>query len=181
MKTKPRLLKPKSQTSSLEGLAPIVGLYPKVLFLGSMPGAASLAAQAYYAHPRNAFWPIMAELFGFNLASYADNVRQLTAAGGALWDVIATCQRRGSLDSAIKLQSEQYQPLLPFIKAQPSLKVVALNGGKAAASLHRYLKQANEPLGLPSLALPSTSPAHARMSVQEKKQAWFQSLSPYLK
>ena len=75
----------------------------RVLILGSMPGEASLAAGRYYAHPRNAFWPIMGALFGAGAElPYDQRLARLNAAGVALWDVIARCRRPGSLDSAIE-------------------------------------------------------------------------------
>src|SRR3990167_2140314 len=87
----------------LTGLAPIIGVRPRVLLLGSMPGAASLLEQRYYAHPRNLFWPFMQQLFGIQTEfNYQQRCKLLTEQGLALWDVIAHCERAGSLDSAIK-------------------------------------------------------------------------------
>lgn len=164
----------------LTGLAPVAGANARVLILGSMPGAASLAQQQYYAHPRNALWPIMAQLLGFPLAlPYADRVRALNVSGVALWDVIGSCRRAGSLDSAIR--DEQVNDFAAFFAAQPQLLVIGFNGAKALQSFKRHVL----PLGivppqLQLLSLPSTSPAHASLSFNEKLQQWHQ-LSAYLR
>lgn len=95
-----------SQLSS--GLAPILSNNARLLILGSMPGQASLAAQEYYAHPRNLFWPLMQSLFQIDAsAAYPQRLAALTARGILLWDVIQHCQRVGSLDSQIQTHSIQ--------------------------------------------------------------------------
>ena len=151
----------------------------RVLVLGSMPGAVSLQAQQYYAHPRNAFWPVMAQLAGFAVTlPYAERVNALHNAGVALWDVIGSCQRSGSLDSAIR--QEQVNDFAGFFASQPQLQVVAFNGAKAWHSFKRYvLPQQNVPKTLQLLSLPSTSPAHAAISQADKSAAW-QQLTPFL-
>ena len=131
-----------------------------------MPGAVSLAQQQYYAHPRNAFWPIMAQLLGFAAdLPYTDRIRALNAAGVALWDVIASCQRSGSLDSAIR--DAELNDLPGLIRQAPTLRAVAHNGGESAR--HRRVTEA---LGLPVYRLPSTSPANASWSFERKLAAW---------
>ena len=80
---------------------PIVGHQPRILILGSMPGTASLHATQYYAHPRNAFWPIISELFDLPSGDYETRAALLARKGVAVWDVLKTCFRAGSLDSAI--------------------------------------------------------------------------------
>jgi hypothetical protein len=97
----------------LRGLPPQAAPDCRVLVLGSMPGAASLAAARYYAHPRNRFWPLMGALCGFDPAlDYPLRLAALQAAGVGLWDVIGTCERRGSLDADIVRGSEVANPLV---------------------------------------------------------------------
>ncbi len=92
--------------SRVQSFPPIAAPGARLLILGSMPGAASLAAGQYYAHPRNAFWPILAALCHFPAdAPYAARVAALQAAGVAVWDVLQSCVRPGSLDTAIERSS----------------------------------------------------------------------------
>ena len=164
---------------ALTGLAPQAQPNARVLLLGSMPGAVSLAQQQYYAHPRNAFWPIMAQLAGFSVdLPYAERIRALNSAGVALWDVIASCQRSGSLDSAIR--HEQLNDFQRFFASQPKLKAIGFNGAKAWQSFKRQLLPLDVlPSGIALLTLPSTSPAHAALSFNDKLQQW-QQLIPYI-
>ncbi|WP_166836139.1 DNA-deoxyinosine glycosylase [Rheinheimera pleomorphica] len=166
-------------TTPLTGLAAAAQPNARVLILGSMPGAASLAQQQYYAHPRNAFWPLMAQLAGVALTlPYPDRVAALNNSSIALWDVIASCQRSGSLDSAIR--DEQPNDFSAFFAAQPKLVAIAFNGAKAWHSFKRYVvPQQILPAGVTLLTLPSTSPAHAALSFNEKLAQW-QQLSAFL-
>ena len=153
-------------TKPLTGLAAAAQPNARVLILGSMPGAASLAQQQYYAHPRNAFWPLMAQLAGIApTLPYPDRVAALNSRGIALWDVIASCQRSGSLDSAI--EEGELNDLAGLIQRVPTLRAIAHNGGESAR--HMRVTQA---LGLPVFKLPSTSPAHASWSFERKLAAW---------
>ena len=164
----------------LTGMAPLSQPGARVLVLGSMPGAASLTQQQYYAHPRNLFWPVMAELAGFSAAlPYGAKVQALTNAGVALWDVIGRCRRAGSLDSAIR--DEQVNDFAGFFATQPQLTAIGFNGAKALQSFKRYVLPLHiVPPQLQLLSLPSTSPAHASLSFNEKLQQWRQ-LSAYLR
>jgi hypoxanthine-DNA glycosylase len=136
-----------------------------------MPGAASLAARQYYAHPRNAFWPIMGRLFGAAPhLSYEQRVDILRAAGVAVWDSLQACVRPGSLDSDIT--EEVANDFATFFAAHPRIHHVFFNGAKAEAAFRRH--------ALPSLVdsrhvftrLPSTSPAHAALDLRTKLKAW---------
>lgn len=150
---------------------PIAEPDARVLILGSMPGIASLDAQQYYAHPRNLFWPIMDQLIGAgpNLL-YADRIRILKDHRIAVWDVLQSCHRPGSLDSAIT--EEVPQDFKAFFKTHPHITHVYFNGGKAQQSFRRHvLKNLNRD-DLQFELLPSTSPAHAARSLAEKAQQW---------
>ena len=166
-------------TAELSGLAPVAGPGARVLILGSMPGAVSLSQQQYYAHPRNAFWPLMAKLLGFSASlPYDERLRALHAGRVALWDVIARCQRIGSLDSAIK--HEQLNNFSEFFTNQPELRLIAFNGAKAWQSFKRHALPLNIlPEGITLLTLPSTSPAHASLSFEQKLFEWHK-LSAFL-
>lgn len=147
----------------------------RVLILGSMPSIASLEATQYYAHPRNAFWPIMGELLGFDAAlSYEQRLEQFREHGIALWDVVHRCRRPGSLDSSIETDSVEANDFTGFFAAHPQIKAIFFNGGTAETLFKRMvLPLLSEPLlGLPMQRLPSTSPAHAARSFDQKLTVW---------
>jgi TDG/mug DNA glycosylase family protein len=148
-------------------LAPITGPAPRVLILGSFPSILSLERMEYYGNPKNRFWAIMEGLFAVpaNLP-YPDRIELLTQRGIALWDVICTCKRSGSADSRIK--DPVTNDIAGFIDVHPTLRLVALNGSTASRLYRRFA----EVPGLPSVTLPSTSPAYAAMSFSEKIRAW---------
>lgn len=164
----------------LSSFAPAFRADARVLVLGSMPGEASLAAAEYYAHPRNAFWPIMDALFGAGpRLTYARRLARLNAAGVALWDVIARCERSGSLDSAITPASVEPNDFAVLFAACPQIRHVFFNGGTAEAAFRRHVRLPAEltedlPGGrrLQFTRLPSTSPAHAARSFEAKLAAW---------
>jgi hypoxanthine-DNA glycosylase len=151
----------------------IAGADARILILGSMPGQASLAAQAYYAHPRNAFWPIMGALFGFAPdAPYRERTDALRAAGVALWDVLATCIRPGSLDSAIRLESVAINDFPGFFRSHQAVRHVFFNGTAAESLFRRRALPALAGIQVNLTRLPSTSPAHAGLSFAAKLAAW---------
>ncbi len=146
----------------------------RVLILGSMPSRESLTQQRYYAHPRNGFWPIICDLFDLTGTDYAQKVQQLEIRGIAVWDVLKTCFRTGSLDSDIDNSSIVTNDFQTFFMQHPQIRRVFFNGAKAESI---YLKHVLPGLdGLPATfklqRLPSTSPAHASLSLDEKKAAW---------
>lgn len=157
----------------------MVGADAHCLILGSMPGVPSLEAARYYANPRNAFWWIAQELWGVpEQAPYEARLEDLREAGIALWDVLAHCERQGSLDSQIVRASEQAQPLAAFLASHPSIKRVAWNGGKAKEAWKRHVAPTwPAQQELPQLhSLPSTSPAYAAMSREQKLAIWREQL-----
>ena len=146
----------------------------RVLILGSIPGRESLRRQRYYAHPRNAFWPIVCQVFNIPDKDYDSRVTQLSESGVALWDVLQACFRTGSLDSDIDNQTIVANDFQAFLVGHPDIGRVFFNGAKAESV---YLKQVLPRLkgavaNLPLHRLPSTSPAHAAMSFEEKLEAW---------
>ena len=158
----------------LSGFPPIARQSARILILGSMPSVASLAAGEYYAHPRNAFWPIVAELLGFDArAPYAKRCAALRAADIALWDVVGSCFRPGSLDAAIFERSIRANDFAAFLARHPRITRVCFNGRKAANAWRRHVTP-RLPAGreLEYRYLPSTSPAHAGMSYLRKLALW---------
>lgn len=151
---------------------PVVRRGARALILGSMPGAASLAARQYYAHPRNSFWRIIADIFagGADLP-YRARLRLLRENGFALWDVLGSCVRPGSSDSAITAPEPNGLPA--FFKAHPGIKKVFFNGSKAEECYRRHVLPLLPPsLELEYRRLPSTSPAHASLPYASKLAAW---------
>jgi hypoxanthine-DNA glycosylase len=143
----------------LHGLPPVVDDRAGLLILGSFPSVQSLAAGQYYANPRNAFWPITGELFGFDAnAPYQTRLAALRAQGVALWDVLHKCRRAGSADSAFDLKSLVVNDFAALFAGYPSITRVYFNGAKAA---EMYRRLAHPQQRLEFHRLPSSSPAHA--------------------
>lgn len=159
----------------LRGFPPIAGRDARLLILGSMPGAASLAAAQYYAHPRNAFWPILESVWDIPATlTYTARVRAVRAAGLAIWDVLARCQRKSSLDADIEHATVVVNDFNGFFRRHPLIQLIAFNGGTAHALYRRHvLPTLPAPLQqIAMLRMPSTSPAHAALSLQRKAQRW---------
>jgi len=155
---------------------PVVDERTRVLILGSLPGEASLAAGQYYAHPRNAFWPLLNDVIGQSISplAYEDRLIALKSVGIGLWDVITSAERCGSLDSAIR--SPEAADLRGLVMRLPALRAIAFNGGTAARLGYRILKSCAPAPVL--ITLPSSSPAHAR-TLAEKAESWAK-LRPFL-
>ena len=138
-----------------------------------MPGVASLLAGQYYAHRHNAFWPVMGELFGAGPAvAYEKRILILRRAGLALWDVLASCIREGSLDAHIDEASIVPNDFGAFFDAHPRVNHVFFNGSKAEICFHRYVRPQLSDRRLHFTRLPSTSPAHASLTLTQKLKAW---------
>ncbi|MFL6580074.1 MAG: DNA-deoxyinosine glycosylase [Burkholderiales bacterium] len=159
--------------TSVCSFPPIESRAARVLVLGSMPGAASLRAGQYYAYPHNAFWRIMGVLFGTGPEmAYEKRVMTLRRAGLALWDVLASCAREGSLDSNIDEGSIVPNDFRTFFDAHPRVRHVFFNGAKAESTFNRYVRPELREGDLRFTRLPSTSPAHASLSLAHKLRAW---------
>jgi hypoxanthine-DNA glycosylase len=153
------------------GLAPVIDTHTRILILGSFPGAASLAAAQYYAHPRNLLWPILSRLTGEDLVAlpYAERLPRLLAHGFGLWDVLGACEREGSLDSAIRAPAAN--DFARLHERCPLLETVGFNGQASGKFAPQFAAA-----GYRTLVLPSTSPAYASMGFAQKLQAWQQLL-----
>ncbi|MGN1149893.1 MAG: DNA-deoxyinosine glycosylase [Sutterella sp.] len=161
----------------LKSFEPLGSGMARVLILGSMPGGASLAAGRYYAHPANRFWPLLAELFpahrsGFLSADFDERYRAAQAAGLALWDTIGFCERKGSLDSAIR--SVRPNDIAGLLAQEPGIRLVILNGRKSGEVWKKHAEAAALAArpGLRTAFLPSTSPANARFRLTDLVREW---------
>lgn len=161
--------------TSIHGFPPLSAPDATVLILGSMPGRLSLLKQQYYAHPRNGFWPLIDRLLGIPVTlDYDDRCGRLTGARIALWDVLQTCTRTGSLDSDIVESSIVPNNFRQFFRAHKEIRAIYFNGAKAEAVYrkHVYPGLPGNAAGLPAFRLPSTSPAHASLDLEEKLERW---------
>jgi hypoxanthine-DNA glycosylase len=156
------------KTHMKQSFYPVTSPNARILILGTMPGEESLARQEYYANPRNQFWRIMDELFGISFsAPYAERIARLQENQIALWDVLHSCERIGSLDSAIR--NAVPNDFGALLASMPELKAIAFNGKKSAGWFERWVTV--DTSGLRKLVLPSTSPA-AAMAFEKKLAAW---------
>ncbi len=159
----------------IHSFPPVSTPQARTLILGSMPGGASLRAGEYYAHSRNLFWPILGELVGAHPSlPYALRLRHLTDAGLALWDVLQSCERDGSLDASIAPATIVPNDFTAFFARHPHIERVFFNGAMAETSFRRHvLKSLPAQLaGLHLQRLPSTSPANAACSFADRLAAW---------
>jgi len=149
------------------GLAPAVSPQTRLLVLGSFPGVASLAAQQYYAHPRNQFWSVLGALWHCDLRAmdYPTRLAEAMRRGLGIWDVYASCRRDGSLDSAI--EDAVPNDMASLAARLPALRAIAHNGGESARAM-----RLTRTLGPTVVRLPSTSPANASWSFERKLAAW---------
>ncbi|MCP5264714.1 MAG: DNA-deoxyinosine glycosylase [Burkholderiaceae bacterium] len=152
----------------LTGFPPVLRADSVAIVLGSFPSVASLEAGHYYAHPRNAFWPIVADaldLPGLAGLDFNDRYARVLDARLGVWDVIGACQRKGSLDTAIR--AAQPNAITSLRRLAPALRWVLFNGKTAARSEPDFVSA-----GYRTIVLPSTSPAHAGMTFDEKRRRW---------
>ena len=158
----------------LEGLAPVIAADTRLVVLGSFPGVASLAAGQYYGHPRNALWALLSALWDVDLVAlaYPRRLDALRRHRVGLWDVYRSCEREGSLDSAIRAPVPN--DLASLKTLAPGLQAVAHNGAESARS-----RRLTDQLGVDVHTLPSTSPANASWSFERKLSAWRDVFSRY--
>lgn len=155
----------------LKSFKPIINEASEVLILGSMPSIKSLEQQEYYAHPQNRFWKVMAELCGYpdlHKSEFKIKTDILLKNHIALWDVVKTCNRNGSLDSAI--ENVKPNDIKTLLKKYPEIKKIYCNGTASYTMFNRYFKDIN----LPVTKLPSTSPANAKYKLETLLEAWTQ-------
>lgn len=150
------------------GFAPVIGENPRILILGSMPSVKSLDKMQYYGHPRNAFWRIQAALFEEEFTeNYEERILRLKQHGIALWDSVGSCIRPGSLDSSITEEIPNDIPRL--LHENPTIGHIFFNGNAAEKIFRKHHKALIE---YPSTRLPSTSPAAASLSFEQKLDQW---------
>jgi double-stranded uracil-DNA glycosylase len=156
--------------------APVTRTDTRLLVLGSLPGAVSLARQRYYAHPQNQFWRLTGAVIGRDLVAldYEARLEALLDAGIGLWDTVAAATREGSLDADIRLH--RASDLAALAATLPALRAIAFNGG-TSARIGR--KQLGDVPALALVDLPSSSPAYASLSFERKRDAWL-ALRAYL-
>jgi hypoxanthine-DNA glycosylase len=158
----------------LHGFPPIIGERARTLVLGNMPSIMSLAAQQYYGNPRNAFWRITGEIFGFAADDpYDDRTAALQGNRVAVWDVLRSCRRAGSLDSAVEPDSMVPNDFERLFDEHPTITRVLFNGAAAEKNFTRLVRLAPD---VHYRRLPSTSPAQTRRYA-DKLAAWREAMT----
>lgn len=159
--------------SHIHSFAPIEDTNARILILGSMPGEASLRAGEYYAHPRNHFWRMMAEIISVDpAAAYELGINALKSARIALWDVLQSCKRKGSLDANIDKATQTPNDFQLFFSLHANIKHVFFNGSAAEQIYRKMVLPELNVQHIEYLRLPSTSPAHASLSFERKLESW---------
>ncbi len=168
----------------IHGFPAVENASARILILGSMPGEASLRAGEYYAHPQNVFWRILGGILGgihcesLRAAPYAEKLLVVRSAGIALWDVLASCHRQGSLDSDIVAETLQANDFAGFFATHARIERVLFNGAKAEATFRRHAAPSLDLQAIELIRLPSTSPANASIPYAMKIAAWRDALGP---
>lgn len=167
-------MKERDSTALLHGFSPVATPESRVLVLGSMPGMVSLEERQYYAHPRNAFWPIAGHWLGFDpLLPYGERVSAIVRTGVALWDVLRSCSRKSSLDTDIDPATIVPNDLAGFLARHRRIRRICFNGAQAEIFYLRFgFRELPGAVGIEHVRLPSTSPANAAMSLDAKREAW---------
>lgn len=159
----------------LQGFKPIIGTNPRVLILGSMPSVTSLSKNEYYGFAHNRFWKFMSQIFACELPTYEDKKTLIENNSIILWDVIQSCEREGSLDSAIR--HEVVNDIDSLVKDYPSLSYVVCNGKKAYDLYQKHFSH----IALPCISLPSTSNANRTIKEEELFEEWKKTVEMVLK
>ncbi|MEJ2468995.1 MAG: DNA-deoxyinosine glycosylase [Campylobacterales bacterium] len=149
---------------------PVADDRSRVLILGSFPSLKSIEEHFYYAHPRNQFWPIMEKLFGSALPDRESRRRFALQKGIALWDTYGSLVRSENNSSDANLKSLEPNDIDAFLAAHPSVLHVFCTGKKAYEGCRKHFPD----LPVPCTLLPSTSPAYASMSFDDKLAAYRQ-------
>jgi hypoxanthine-DNA glycosylase len=176
-----------SVVKNISGFTAIAKENATLLILGSMPSETSLKKQQYYGHERNAFWPIMLSILTnqspHQIPSYNQRKQLLINNYIAVWDVLQSCFRQGSLDTAIKMDSMKTNDFYHFFSTHTAIKKVFFNGAKAETIFRKYvLPTMSEQFSyLHYCRLPSTSPAHAAMTLHQKTAIWEKQIKDYNK
>lgn len=157
------------------GFPPIARPDARILILGSLPGERSIREQQYYAHPHNAFWRIMAALYDID-GAYDARAAQLCGKRIALWDVLQSSVRPGSMDANIRADTATVNDFARFFARHGDIELVAFNGRKAEQLFERFVDPLGVAAGVRRASLPSTSPAYAAMSFSGKLAAWREAL-----
>lgn len=157
----------KEPSNRISSFAPVISEDAQILILGSVPGVKSLEMQQYYAHPQNLFWKIIFQLFNEKFTTdYDEKIKILKRNKIALWDVIDTCERKGSLDSEIR--NEEANDIHQLLKNYPNIKAIFCNGQKSFKNLKKIM---GKECAIPIFVLPSTSPLHT-ISFEKKMAEW---------
>jgi hypoxanthine-DNA glycosylase len=157
----------------IQSFKPIVNIDAEILILGTMPGCASLNAGQYYAHKQNTFWRIISELLKLDVSSFYEvKVQAVKSARIAVWDVLQSCKRKGSLDSMIDPDSLIPNDFYTFFQHHRKITHIFFNGAKAESYFLRHAMPSIEKSDFTFSRLPSTSPANASMSYEHKLNAW---------
>lgn len=151
----------------ISSFPPLIDDQSEIIILGSIPGVKSLEMQQYYAHPQNKFWRIILELLNEEFTEdYTKRIAMVKKHHIALWDVIDSCERKGSLDSEIK--NEEANQVDKLLEEYPNIKAIFCNGGKSYKNLQKLLGKNYK---LPIFLMPSTSPLHT-ISFERKFEEW---------
>ena len=157
------------------GFPPITRPDARILILGSLPGERSIREQQYYAHPQNAFWSIMAALYDIH-GEYDARAAQLCDRRIALWDVLHSSVRPGSMDADIRADTARPNDFADFFARHGDIELIAFNGRKAEQLFERFVDPLEIAAGIRRASLPSTSPAYASMPFSGKLAAWREAL-----